>query len=123
MTSLLPPSKANRSQGVRENDWRLFLRLVPYARRSGSIMFVSIALLLPLSVASAIQPLIIGQAISLIRNEDQIWSVFKGRSLAEGLNILIGLLLLTIAVRLVFVAVQGFLVVKVDRKSGSAGMP
>jgi len=116
MTSLLPPSKANRSQGVRENDWRLFLRLVPYARRSGSIMFVSIALLLPLSVASAIQPLIIGQAISLIRNEDQIWSVFKGRSLAEGLNILIGLLLLTIAVRLVFVAVQGFLVVKVGQQ-------
>jgi ATP-binding cassette subfamily B protein len=79
-------------------------------------MFVSIALLLPLSVASAIQPLIIGQAISLIRNEDQIWSVFKGRSLAEGLNILIGLLLLTIAVRLVFVAVQGFLVVKVGQQ-------
>jgi len=116
MTSLSPPSEANRSQRSRENDWRLFLRLVPYARRSGRILFVSMALLVPLSVASAIQPLIIGQAISLIRNEDQIWFFLEKRSLADGLNILIGLLLLTIVVRLVFVAVQGFLVVKVGQQ-------
>jgi ATP-binding cassette subfamily B protein len=116
MTSLSPPSEANRSQRSRENDWRLFLRLVPYARRSGRLLFVSMALLVPLSVASAIQPLIIGQAISLIRNEDQIWSFLENRSLADGLNILIGLLLLTIVVRLVFVAVQGFLVVKVGQQ-------
>jgi len=116
MTSLSPPSEANRSQRSRENDWRLFLRLVPYARRSGRLLFVSMALLVPLSVASAIQPLIIGQAISLIRNEDQIWSFLENRSLADGLNILIGLLLLTIVIRLVFVAVQGFLVVKVGQQ-------
>jgi len=116
MTSLSPPSEANRSQRSRENDWRLFLRLVPYARRSGRLLFVSMVLLVPLSVASAIQPLIIGQAISLIRNEDQIWFFLANRSLSEGLDILIGLLLLTIVVRLVFVAVQGFLVVKVGQK-------
>jgi len=116
MTSLSPPSEANRSQRSRENDWRLFLRLVPYARRSGRILFVSMALLVPLSVASAIQPLIIGQAISLIRNEDQIWFFLEKRPLADGLNILIGLLLLTIVIRLVFVAVQGFLVVKVGQQ-------
>jgi ATP-binding cassette subfamily B protein len=116
MTSLSPPSEANRSQRSRENDWRLFLRLVPYARRSGRLLFVSMALLVPLSVASAIQPLIIGQAISLIRNEDQIWFFLENRSLADGLNILIGLLLLTIVIRLVFVAVQGFLVVKVGQQ-------
>jgi ATP-binding cassette subfamily B protein len=74
------------------------------------------ALLVPLSVASAIQPLIIGQAISLIRNEDQIWFFLEKRPLADGLNILIGLLLLTIGIRLVFVAVQGFLVVKVGQQ-------
>jgi ATP-binding cassette subfamily B multidrug efflux pump len=116
MTSLSPPSEANRSQRSRENDWRLFLRLVPYARRSGRPLFVSMALLVPLSVASAIQPLIIGQAISLIRNEDQIWFFLEKRPLADGLNILIGLLLLTIVIRLVFVAVQGFLVVKVGQQ-------
>jgi ATP-binding cassette subfamily B protein len=73
-------------------------------------------LLLPLSIAGAVQPLIIGQAISLIRSENQTWSFLKDRSLSEGLNILIGLLLLTIVIRLVFVAVQGFLVVKVGQQ-------
>jgi ATP-binding cassette subfamily B multidrug efflux pump len=116
MTSLSPLEETNPSPRVRENDWRLFLRLVPYARRTGSLLFISIGLLIPLSLASAIQPLIIGQAISLIRNEDQIWSFLANRSLSEGLNILIGLLLLTILFRLAFVAVQGFLVVKMGQQ-------
>ena len=116
MTDLSPLSEANRNQRSRENDWRLFLRLVPYARRTGGLLFTSMGLLLPLSIASAVQPLIIGQAISLIRSEDQTWSFLKERSLSEGLNILIGLLLFTIVIRLVFVAVQGFLVVKVGQQ-------
>jgi ATP-binding cassette subfamily B multidrug efflux pump len=116
MTQLSPLSAANRNQRPRENDWRLFLRLVPYARRTGRLLFISMGLLLPLSVASAVQPLIIGQAVSLIRSEDQTWSFLKGRSLADGLNILIGLLLLTIIIRLAFVAIQGFLVVKVGQQ-------
>lgn len=115
MTSLTPLSRTNQNQR-RENDWRLFLRLVPYGRRTGRLLFISIALLLPLSVAGAVQPLIIGQAISLIRNEEQTWAFLKGHSLADGLNILIGLLLFTIVIRLAFVAIQGFLVVKVGQQ-------
>ncbi|HEY9613129.1 ABC transporter ATP-binding protein [Allocoleopsis sp.] len=116
MTHSSPISQANQNQRPRENDWRLFLRLVPYARRTGRLLFVSMMLLLPLSIASAVQPLIIGQAISLIRSEDETWSFLKERSLSEGLSILIGLLLLTIVIRLVFVAVQGFLVVKLGQQ-------
>ncbi|HEY9742780.1 MAG TPA: ABC transporter ATP-binding protein [Coleofasciculaceae cyanobacterium] len=92
------------------------MRLVPYARRNGRLLFISMGLLLPLSVASAVQPLIIGQAVSLIRSEDQIWFFLKDSSLSDGLNILISLLLLTIVVRLVFVAIQGYLVVKVGQQ-------
>ncbi|HAA33327.1 MAG TPA: long-chain fatty acid--CoA ligase, partial [Cyanobacteria bacterium UBA8553] len=117
MTSILPPSQAPRGSQKRENDWRLFLRLVPYARRNGRLLFLSFALLLPLSVAGAIQPLIIGQAISLIRNEEaQIWFFLQNRSLSDGLYILIGLLLLTIIVRLVFASAQGYLVVKLGQQ-------
>ena len=83
-----------------ENDWRLFLRLVPYAKRSKRIFLVSIALLIPLSISGAVQPLLIGEAISLIRQEDQIWQFLRGRSLADALNILVILLLITIAIRL-----------------------
>lgn len=115
MTSVSPLSQTNQNQR-RENDWRLFLRLVPYGRRTGKLLLISIALLLPLSVAGAVQPLIIGQAISLIRNEEQTWAFLKGHSLADGLNILIGLLLFTIVIRLAFVAIQGFLVVKVGQQ-------
>ncbi|MBD0302774.1 MAG: ABC transporter ATP-binding protein, partial [Tolypothrix sp. T3-bin4] len=68
------------------------------------------------SIASAVQPLIIGQAVSLLRDEQQIWFFLKDSTLTEGINILIGLLLLTIIVRLVFVAVQGYLVVKVGQQ-------
>ena len=122
MISFSPPPKGKRRQSAssgsltRENDWRLFLRLVPYARRNGRLLFISMGLLLPLSVASAVQPLIIGQAVSLIRSEDQIWFFLKDSSLSDGLNILISLLLLTIVVRLVFVAIQGYLVVKVGQQ-------
>lgn len=116
MSSFSTSSSANRSQRVRENDWRLFLRLVPYARRNNRLLLISIALLLPLSIASAVQPLIIGQAVSLLRDEQQIWFFLKDSTLTEGINILIGLLLLTIIVRLVFVAVQGYLVVKVGQQ-------
>ncbi|NEQ20899.1 MAG: ABC transporter ATP-binding protein [Microcoleus sp. SIO2G3] len=116
MSSFSTSRSANRSERVRENDWRLFLRLVPYARRNGRLLLFSITLLLPLSIASAIQPLIIGQAVSLLRDEQQIWFFLKDSTLTEGINILIGLLLLTIIVRLVFVAVQGYLVVKVGQQ-------
>src|ERR687885_41989 len=116
MRNISSLSEANRASRPRENDWRLIQRLVPYGRRSGRLLLISIVLLLPLSVASAIQPLIIGQAISLIRSEDQIWFFLKERSLSEGLNILIGLLLLTIVIRLAFVSVQGFLVAKVGQQ-------
>ena len=99
-----------------ENDWRLFLRLVPYAKRSQRIFLVSIALLIPLSISGAVQPLLIGEAISLIRQEDQIWQFLRGRSLADALNILVILLLITIAIRLSLVAIQGYLVQKVGQK-------
>jgi ATP-binding cassette subfamily B protein len=116
MTSFSPPSDENQSKRSRENDWRLFLRLVPYARRHGRLLTISLVLLVPLSVASAVQPLIIGQAISLIRNEKQTWFFLEGRNIADSLSILTGLLLLTIIFRLLFVATQGYLVVKVGQR-------
>ena len=108
-----PIAKARRKP--RENDWRLLLRLLPYARRQQSLLIVSLVLLLPLSIAGAIQPLIVGQAISLIRGE-QTWSFLGDFSLTQGLNFLISLLLVTIVIRLIFVSLQGFLVQKLGQE-------
>ncbi|MBE9041104.1 ABC transporter ATP-binding protein [Oscillatoriales cyanobacterium LEGE 11467] len=99
----------------RENDWRLFLRLVPYARRNRRLLYIVLALLVPLSLSGAIQPILIGEAISLIRQESTFF-VLEGKTLSQGLYILTGLLLLTIVVRLALTSIQGFLVQKVGQR-------
>ena len=98
-----------------DNDWRLFLKLVPYATKSRGTLIICLFLLVPLAVAGAIQPLIIGQAISLLKNEP-VWSFIDGVGVSQGINLLSGLLLLTVLVRLMFASVQGYLVQKIGQE-------
>ncbi|OUL33103.1 long-chain fatty acid--CoA ligase [Nostoc sp. T09] len=100
----------------RENDWRLFLRLVPYARRSGKLLLLSMFLLVPIALANAVQPLLIGQAISLIRKEPSVYEFLRNRPLLQGLNIIEGLLLIAITIRLIFTGFQGYLVQKLGQQ-------
>src|SRR4028119_158055 len=102
MTSSPPLTEAVEKRKPRENDWRLFLRLVPYARRHGRLLSISMLLLVPLAISGALQPILIGQAISLIRNESSAYEFLRNLPLAQGLGILEGLLLLTVVIRLVF---------------------
>ncbi len=104
----------------RENDWRLFLRLVPYARRSGRLLALSMGLLVPLALANAIQPLLIGQIISLIRNEPSTYEFLRNRPLSQGLNILEGLLVIAIAIRLILTGFQGYIVQKLGQQITAA---
>ncbi|HLO52607.1 MAG TPA: ABC transporter ATP-binding protein, partial [Kamptonema sp.] len=92
MTSLSPLTDGSENRSPRETDWRLFQRLIPYALRSKRLLAVSIFLLVPLSVSGAIQPIVIGQAISLIRSEPT-YKFLQGMPLSQGLNFL-GVLLL-----------------------------
>lgn len=100
----------------RENDWRLFLRLVPYARRSGRLLGLSMILLVPIALANAVQPLLIGQVISLIRNEPSTYEFLRNRPFMQGLHILEGLLLLAIIVRLSLTGIQGYIVQTLGQK-------
>ncbi|MBD6617856.1 ABC transporter ATP-binding protein [Komarekiella sp. 'clone 1'] len=100
----------------RENDWRLFLRLVPYARRSGRLLVLSMILLVPIALANAVQPLLIGQVISLIRNEPSTYEFLRNRPFLQGLHILEGLLLLAILVRLSLTGIQGYIVQTLGQK-------
>ncbi|WP_341527578.1 ABC transporter ATP-binding protein [Nostoc sp. UHCC 0302] len=104
----------------RENDWRLFLRLVPYAKRSGRLLALSMCLLIPIALANALQPLLIGQVISLIRNEPSTYEFFRNRPFWQGIHILEGLLLVTIAIRLLLTGVQGYLVQKLGQQITAA---
>ena len=116
MSTSKPQKKIHTGYRRRENDWRLFLRLVPYARRHGRSLFVSILLLVPIAVANAVQPQLIGQVISLIRNEPSTYDFLKNRPLLQGLNIIEALLLITISVRLIFTGFQGYLVQKLGQQ-------
>lgn len=106
------PEKSRQNQ----NDWRLFLRLLPYGRRSVGLLAVSMFLLIPLGIANSIQPLLIGQAISLIRQEPSVYEFIKNRSLYEGLTIIQGLFLITIIIKLLLTGYQGYLVQKLGQK-------
>jgi ATP-binding cassette, subfamily B, multidrug efflux pump len=97
-----------------ENDWRLFLQLLPYIGKNRGILIISLILLVPLAVAGAIQPLIVGQAVSLLQGEPT-WSFLQGKTTAEGVNVLVGLLLATVLIRLMFASVQGYLVQKIGQ--------
>ncbi len=104
----------------RDNDWRLFLRLVPYGRRSGKLLALSMVLLVPIAIANALPPLLIGQVISLIRNESSTYEFLRNRPLWQGLQILEILLLITITVRLILVGFQGYLVQKLGQQVTAA---
>ncbi len=100
---------------TRETDWRLFVRLIPYARRSGSLLFFSLLIMLPLAVSNAVQPLVIGQVISRIRQEST-WSFITVMSLPDALNTLTLILMFTVIIRLILSAVQGYTVQRIGQQ-------
>jgi ABC-type multidrug transport system fused ATPase/permease subunit len=115
ISSAVADTKADtKNQPRRETDWRLFLRLASYATRSKRLLIISIILLVPLAISGAVQPILIGQAISLIRSEPT-YEFLRGLPLSAGLNILAALLMLTITFRLALQSVQGYLVTKVGQ--------
>jgi ATP-binding cassette, subfamily B, multidrug efflux pump len=97
-----------------ENDWRLFWQLLPYIGQGRGILIISLILLVPLAVAGAVQPLIVGQAVSLLQGEPT-WSFLQDKGTAEGVNVLVGLLLATVLIRLMFASLQGYLVQKIGQ--------
>ena len=108
----LKPKTKSKDQN---NDWRLFLKLIPYARKSRGTLLICLILLIPLAVAGSIQPLIVGQAISLLKNEPT-WAFLGEVSVAQGIKLLTGLLLSTVLLRLMFASVQGYLVQKIGQE-------
>ncbi|MEM8543645.1 MAG: ABC transporter ATP-binding protein [Cyanobacteria bacterium P01_H01_bin.119] len=98
----------------RGTDWQLFLRLWPYITRQWRRLWLPFTLLVPLAIANAAQPILIGEAVSLVRQEEVLWFL-QERSLQSGLNIVIVLLLFTVATRLLLDGVQSYLVQKVGQ--------
>ena len=116
MSSISPKdNKSKYHSNKSEADWQLIQRLLNYSLRHKNLVITSLILLLPLSIAETIQPLLIGQAISLILGEET-WLFLQQISLSQGLNILAIILTLTIIIQLIFQSVQGFLVQKLGQQ-------
>ncbi|MDX2211922.1 MAG: ABC transporter ATP-binding protein [Oculatellaceae cyanobacterium bins.114] len=113
MTSASSSNEERRQP--RPTDWRLLRLLAPYALQNKRLLTIALILLVPTSIAEAIQPILVGQAISLIRNEPVLWFL-RGQTLASGLNLLVLLLLATIATRLAVDGWQGYMVQKVGQR-------
>lgn len=99
----------------RWDDWSLLQRLLPYLGRYQRPLIGALILLVPLALAGAVQPMLVGQAISVLQNKPT-WTVLQGMSRSDGLNLLSLALLVTIVVRLAFRGVQGYYVQEVGQR-------
>jgi ATP-binding cassette subfamily B protein len=80
-------------------DLQRLRRLGPYLAQDRRRLLLALILLVPLAFAGAIQPLLVGQAISALRGEPVLpW--LRGLPVPEALRLLVGLLLLAVMVRL-----------------------
>jgi ATP-binding cassette subfamily B protein len=80
-------------------DLQRLRRLGPYLAQDRRRLLLALILLVPLAFAGSIQPLLVGQAISVLRGEPVLpW--LRGLAVPEALRLLVGLLLLAVLVRL-----------------------
>jgi ATP-binding cassette, subfamily B, multidrug efflux pump len=111
--SSIPEAEPQRQP--KQTDLRLFKLLIPYAKQNKKLLSISLVLLLPLAIAGSVQPIIIGQAVALAKQEP-VMSFLQGRSLLDGARVLIGLLAATLLVQLSLSGFQGYLVQVVGQR-------
>ena len=85
-------------------DRQRLLGLLPYLGRDRKRLLATLVLLIPVAGAAAIQPLLVGQAISALRHEP-VMPWLAGKAVSEQLRTLVLLLLAAVLVRL---GLQGF---------------
>jgi ATP-binding cassette subfamily B multidrug efflux pump len=96
-------------------DRQRLLRLIPYLGRDRRRLLLTLVLLSPVAGAAAVQPLLVGQAISALRKEPVLpW--LEGMTLSGQLNTLVLLLLAAVLVRLSLQGLQSFNVQAVGQR-------
>ena len=87
-----------------KNDFRRVKKLGRYLKKEKKRLILIIFILIPVAIAGSIQPLLVGQAISILRGENAI-SFFNNLSNELSIRLIIGILFLTVLLRL---GLQGF---------------
>lgn len=96
-------------------DRRRLKRLLPYLARDRRRLGLTLLLLIPVALAAAVQPLLVGQAIAVLRGEPTMaWLV--GLPVAQALQLLVLLLLAAVLLRLGLQGIQTFNVQAVGQR-------
>ena len=86
------------------SDFRLISRLGRYLQKDRRRLSIILLVLIPVSLAGAVQPLLVGQAISVLKGE-ATFAWLREIPMREGVRLLITMLLASVLLRL---ALQGF---------------
>ena len=87
-----------------KNDFRRVKKLGRYLKKEKKRLILILFILIPVACAGAIQPLLVGQAISILRGENTI-SYFDNFPNEISIRLIIGILFITVLIRL---GLQGF---------------
>ena len=87
-----------------KNDFRRVKKLGKYLKKERKRLILILLILIPVALAGAIQPLLVGQAISVLRGEDTI-PFFNNLSNESSISLIIVILFITVLLRL---GLQGF---------------
>ncbi|WP_115082039.1 ABC transporter ATP-binding protein [Synechococcus sp. N32] len=96
-------------------DWRRVRRLGRYLVRDRRRLLVALLLLLPLAFAGALQPVLLGQAVSVLRGEPSL-PFLSGMSLSASIRVIIGLYFVSVLMRLGLQGVQQFSILAVGQR-------
>ena len=96
-------------------DWRRVRRLGRYLVRDRRRLLVALLLLLPLAFAGALQPVLLGQAVSILRGEPSL-PFLSGLSLSASIRVIIGLYFVSVLLRLGLQGVQQFSILAVGQR-------
>ena len=96
-------------------DWRRVRRLGRYLVRDRRRLLVALLLLLPLAFAGALQPVLLGQAVSVLRGEPSLpW--LSGLSLSASIRVIIWLYFGSVLLRFALQGVQQFSILAVGQR-------
>ena len=91
------------------SDLRRLRRLLPYLRRDRRRLVTALTLLVPLAAAGAVQPLLVGQVVTVLRGENA-WGWLQTMPTTQAIHCLIGLMFGAVLLRLMLQGSQTFLV-------------
>ncbi len=96
-------------------DFKRIKNLGKYLRREKKRLFLIILILIPVAVSGAVQPLLVGQAISVLKGE-QTFALLNNFSSNNSIRFLIFILLITVLIRLLFQGLQSYSIQAVGQR-------